>query len=135
MNVPAAARVPLILIDADARTSELLLQHRDAVMTLARLASARTGDAIPKGSAQFVIEGTVAALPLGDVIDFGKERARLQKEIKKADDEIARFDAKLANEKFVAKAPQDVVEEQKEKREEALATKERLNEALNRLKF
>jgi valyl-tRNA synthetase len=135
MNVPAAARVPLILIDADARTSELLLRHRDAVMTLARLASARTGDAIPKGSAQFVIGDTVAALPLGDVIDFGKERARLQKEIKKADDEIARFDAKLANEKFVAKAPQDVVEEQKEKREDALATKVRLNEALNRLNF
>jgi len=135
MNVPAAARVPLILIDADARTSELLLRHRDAVMTLARLASARTGDAIPKGSAQFVIRGAVAALPLGDVIDFGKERARLQKEVNKADDEIARFDAKLANKKFVAKAPQDVVEEQKEKREEALATKVRLNEALNRLNF
>ena len=48
-------------------------------------------------------------------------------------DEIARFDAKLANEKFIAKAPEEVIEEQKEKRKEALATKARLAEALNRL--
>ena len=75
----------------------------------------------------------VAALPLGDVIDFGKERVRLQKEQKKMVDEIARFDAKLANEKFIAKAPEEVIEEQKEKRKEALATKARLAEALNRL--
>ncbi len=133
MNVPAAARVPLILKDADEKTGELLLRHRDAIMTLARLASARTGDAFPKGSAQFVMGDVVAALPLGDVIDFGIERARLQKDRKKADDEIARFDTKLANEKFMAKAPQEVIEEQKEKRKEALATKARLNEALNRL--
>ncbi|MEE8439208.1 MAG: class I tRNA ligase family protein, partial [Micropepsaceae bacterium] len=133
MNVPAAARVPLILKDADEQTGELLLRHRDAIMTLARLASARTGDAFPKGSAQFVLGDTVAALPLGDVIDFGIERARLEKELKKADDEIVHFDVKLANEKFIANAPHQVVEEQKEKREDALATKARLNEALNRL--
>ena len=42
----------------------------------------------------------MAALPLGDVIDFAKERARLEKDLKKAEDEIARFDAKLGNEQF-----------------------------------
>ena len=133
MNVPAAARVPLILKNANEQTGELLLRHRDAIMTLARLASARTGDAFPKGSAQFVLGDAVAALRLGDVIDFGIERARLEKELKKADDEIIRFDTKLANEKFIANAPHQVVEEQKEKREDALATKARLNDALNRL--
>ncbi len=55
---------------------------------------------MPEGSAQFVIGEAVAALPLGDVIDFAKERARLEKELKKAEGEIARFDAKLSNEQL-----------------------------------
>ena len=133
MNVPAAAHIPLILKEAGELTKERLVRNRDAVITLARLASARVGDEFPKGSAQFVMEEAVAALPLGDVIDFGKERVRLQKEQKKIADEITRFDAKLANDKFIANAPEEVIEEQKEKRKEALATKARLAEALNRL--
>jgi len=133
MNVPAAARVPLILKDSDEHSGELLLRHRDAIMTLARLASVCTGDVFPKGSAQFVMGDGVVALPLGDVIDFGKERERLQRDLKKVDEEVSRLDAKLANEKFVANAPKEVVEEQKDKRKQVLATKARLNEALNRL--
>ena len=75
----------------------------------------------------------VAGLPLGDVIDFAKERARLEKDLKKANDEIARFDAKLGNEQFVAKAPEEVLAEQREKRAEAAALALRLGEALARL--
>ena len=67
------------------------------------------------------------------MIDFAKERARLEKELKKAQDEIARFDAKLGNPGFVAKAPEEVIEEQKEKRAEAEAIAARLQEALKRL--
>ncbi len=73
------------------------------------------------------------ALPLGDVIDFDKERQRLEKELKKAQDEIARFDAKLNNEQFVAKAPEDVLEEQRGKRAEAMLLESRLREAVARL--
>ena len=88
---------------------------------------------IPKGSAQFVIGEAVAALPLGDVIDIDKERARLAKEIKKAEDEIARIDGKLSNTAFVAKAPAEVIDEQKEKRAEYAAIASRLAEAVSRL--
>src|SRR6185437_11140032 len=103
------------------------------IMTLARLSKAETADAIPKGSAQIVIGEAVAALPLGDVIDFAKERARLEKELKKAEDEIARFDVKLSNEQFVSRAPEDVLNEQREKRAEAAALATRLKEAVARL--
>ena len=73
------------------------------ILTLARLNVGRYRPTpFPKGSAQFVLGEAVVALPLGDVIDFAKERARLEKELKKAQDEIARFDAKLSNEQFVA---------------------------------
>ena len=75
----------------------------------------------------------VVALPLGDVIDFAKERARLEKDLKKAQDEIARFDAKLSNEQFVAKAPEEVLAEQREKRAEAAALAARLTDAIGRL--
>ena len=98
-------------------------------LTLGRLSSARVSAEIPKGSAQFVIGEAVAALPLGDVIDLDKERARLAKEIKKAEDEIARIDAKLSNAAFVAKAPAEVIDEQKEKRAEYAAIASRLAEA------
>ena len=66
--------------------------------------------------------------------DVTAERARLEKEMAKADADIARVDAKLGNANFVARAPAEVVEEEKEKREEALARKAKIAEALERLK-
>ena len=133
MNVPAAAKIILALTGATDETKARLARNRDVIMTLARLEKADAGDAIPPGSAQFVIGEAVAALPLGDVIDFSKERARLEKDLKKAQEEIARFDAKLGNEQFVSKAPEDVLTEQREKRAEAQALAARLGEAISRL--
>jgi valyl-tRNA synthetase len=133
MNVPPSAKIALVLKDASAETAGRLARNRDVIMTLARLASAHTADALPQGSAQFVLGEATAALPLGDVIDFAKERARLEKELKKAHDEIARFDAKLSNEQFVARAPEDVLAEQREKRAEAAALAARLKDAVARL--
>jgi valyl-tRNA synthetase len=133
MNVPPSARLTLLLKGASVETSSRLATHRDVALSLARLSSARVTADIPQGSAQFVIGEAVAALPLGDVIDFAKERARLERELKKSEDEIARFDAKLGNPGFVAKAPEEVIEEQKEKRAEAEAVAVRLREALKRL--
>ncbi|HEY4113758.1 MAG TPA: valine--tRNA ligase [Rhizomicrobium sp.] len=133
MNVPASAKVALVLKDANAETRARLERHRDVIVTLARLASADITDATPPGSAQFIIGEAVAALPLGDVIDFAKERARLEKELAKAESEIARVDAKLNNADFVARAPEEIIEEQKEKRAEAEALVQRLKEAVARL--
>ena len=133
MNVPPSARIALLLKDASTETTQRLARNRDVVLTLARLSSARGSSEIPQGSAQFVLGEAVAALPLGDVIDFAKERTRLAKDLKKAEEEIARFDAKLGNAAFVAKAPEEVIEEQKERRAEAAALALRLQEALKRL--
>jgi len=133
MNVPPSAKITLVLKDANAESAARLKRHHDVISTLARLSEARIETTIPKGSAQFVLNEAVAALPLGDVIDFAKERARLEKELKKAEDEIARFDAKLSNEQFVARAPEDVLSEQREKRAEAAALAARLKEAVSRL--
>jgi valyl-tRNA synthetase len=130
MNVPASAKVALVLKDANAESAARLERHRDQIMTLARLASAHTADTIPQGSAQFVLREATAAIPLGDVIDFAKERGRLEKELAKAQSEIAKIDTKLNNAEFVARAPEEVVDEQKERRAEAAALAERLGQAL-----
>jgi valyl-tRNA synthetase len=133
MNVPPSAKIALVLKDSSAESKDRLDRNLGVIMTLARLASAQTSDTLPKGSAQFVLGEATVALPLGDVIDFAKERARLEKELKKAEDEIARFNAKLGNEQFVAKAPEDVLTEQREKLAEANALASRLKEAVARL--
>ena len=68
---------------------------------------------------QLLIRGEVAALPLKGVIDLDAERARLNKELQKADADIKRVDAKLGNPNFVANAPEEIVDGEREKREEA----------------
>jgi valyl-tRNA synthetase len=83
---------------------------------------------------QLLVRGEVASLPLKGVIDLSAEAVRLEKELAKAEADIKRVDVKLANEKFVANAPEEVVEEEKEKREAATARKAKILEALERLK-
>ncbi|HEY4941390.1 MAG TPA: valine--tRNA ligase [Rhizomicrobium sp.] len=133
MNVPPSARIGLVVKDASEKTKLWLERNRALAATLARLDSITVADALPQRSAQFLLREATAALPLGDVIDFTKERTRLEKDLKKAREEIARFDAKLSNEQFVARAPEDVLTEQREKRAEAAALAARLQEALARL--
>jgi valyl-tRNA synthetase len=82
---------------------------------------------------QLLVRGEVAALPLKGVIDFSAEKARLDKELTKAEADIKRVDAKLANEKFVANAPEEIVEEEKQKRDAAAARKAKILEARERL--
>jgi valyl-tRNA synthetase len=133
MNVPPSAKIALVLKDASIETKERLETHQSLIATLGRLSTTGTSNAIPPGSAQFVIGEAVAALPLGNVIDFVKERARLEKDLKKAEDEIARFEAKLGNAQFVSRAPEDVLQEQRDKLVEAQALAVRLKEAVARL--
>ncbi len=133
MNVPAGAKIPMILTGAGDTAKTRLERNMDVILSLARLTAAGISDVLPKGSAQFVLEETVVGLPLGDVIDFAKERARLEKDLKKAQEEISRFDAKLSNEQFVSKAPEEVLAEQREKRAEAAALAARLTDAIARL--
>ena len=73
-------------------------------------------------------------MPILGAIRLDEEVARLEKEIAKAADEIAKIDKKLANESFVAKAPSEVVEEQRARREDYAAQGEKFRLALARLK-
>jgi len=133
MNVPAGAMIELVLVHASAASRTRLQRNRDSISTLARLSSVAFVETVPPASAQFVLGEAVAALPLGDVIDVTKERARLQKEVQRAQSEIAKIDAKLANADFISRAPEDIIVEQKERRADSEALAARLREAVNRL--
>jgi valyl-tRNA synthetase len=132
MNIVNA--IPLVLAGASAETKTRAERWAEFIKRLARVSEISSAATAPQGSVQLVVRGEVAALPLKGVIDLAAERARLAKEMAKADADIARVDAKLSNANFVARAPEEVVEEEKEKREEALGRKEKIAEALERLK-
>jgi valyl-tRNA synthetase len=134
MNIPPATLTPLVLAGASAETRERAPRWSDVIRRMARLADISFADHAPEGAVQLLVRGEVAALPLKGVIDFSAEKTRLDKELAKADADIKRVDAKLANEKFVANAPEEIVEEEKEKREAAVARKTKILEALERLK-
>ena len=82
---------------------------------------------------QIVLDSAIAGLTVEGVVDLAKERARLSKELEKAEGEIKRIDAKLGNKDFVARAPEEVIDEQREKRAEYEGQKTKLGEALKRL--
>jgi valyl-tRNA synthetase len=132
MNTTAA--IPLVLAGASGETQGRAERWAEFIKRLARVSEISSAAVAPPGSVQLVVRGEVAALPLKGVIDLAAERARLAKEMAKADADIARVDGKLGNANFVARAPEDVVEEEKEKREEALGRKAKIAEALERLK-
>ena len=68
------------------------------------------------------------------MIDLAAENARLEKEMARVNSDIARIDAKLANGDFLRRAPEEVVEGEREKREEATARRSKIMEALERLR-
>jgi valyl-tRNA synthetase len=134
MNVPPAARIQMRLKGATSATARRLDLHRERVLRLARLGSATVGEAEPPaGAVQLVLDEAIVVLPLGDVIDVDQERARLEKELQKVAAEMAQVDRKLSNRQFLAKAPEAVVEAQRERRDEYVAAETKLRQALDRL--
>ena len=134
MNIPPATLMPLVLSGVSKETQGRATRWLEFVKRLARESEVQFADRMPEGSVQFLVRGENAALPLKGVIDLAAERTRLQKELAKAESDIQRVDQKLNNPKFVANAPEEIIEGEKEKREEAAARKAKFAEALERLK-
>ena len=133
MNVPASATAPLAVIGASQETKERLKRHQPAIHRLARVTEIVERAEAPKGSAQIVVGEATACLPLGELIDLKAEAARLEKEIARLDGEISRIQKKLANEKFVARAPDEIVASEREKMAEFQASRDRVKTALSRV--
>jgi valyl-tRNA synthetase len=136
MNVPPSAKIPMVLIGADRADQASLRDYGELIARLARLDSLETAEAgtmPPKGSIQIVHREATVALPVGDVIDIAQEKARLQKEEAKLAADSEKLDKKLANEGFISKAPQAVIDENKERLAELQVRREQVGAALKRL--
>src|SRR5206468_8769473 len=133
LTVPAAAKLKLLVVGANHTTKVRLDAHRAAIERLARIEGIEAATVAPKNALQIVVSEATYALPVGEVIDLKAESMRLQKEIRKLADEVGKIDAKLGNANFVARAPEEVVEEQRERRQQAEQTRARLSTALERL--
>ncbi|HIJ38548.1 MAG TPA: valine--tRNA ligase, partial [Rhodospirillaceae bacterium] len=134
MNVPPSARLALLVKGASPLTKARLELHRAIILTLARGETLESVDEAPaKGAVQVVVDEATVALPLTGIVDLEQEKARLTKEIGKLAQEIDKVDKRLGNDGFVAKAPPEVVEEQRERRQEWVTARARLTEALARI--
>ena len=133
MNAPAGAQMPLVLVAPSPEVEARARRFDETLRRLARLSGVSFAAEAPPESAQALVRGELAALPLAGVIDFAAEKARLTKEIGKSEAEAKKLAAKLANADFVARAPEEVVEENRERLAEARARAEKLAGALARL--
>jgi valyl-tRNA synthetase len=134
MNVPPATLTPILLHNAAPESLARGQRWMEAIRRLARASELRPlGGEMPKGSAQLVLDEATVILPLADVIDLGTERVRLAKERDKAAGEARKVAQKLDNADFVRRAPDEVVEENRERLAAANADVARLEAALQRI--
>ncbi|MBO0754533.1 MAG: valine--tRNA ligase [Bradyrhizobiaceae bacterium] len=131
MNISSA--IPLVLAGVSKKTKARAERWAEFIKRLARVSDVTFANGAPKGAVQLVVRGETAALPLKGVIDVAAERARLEKEMAKVTADIRRIDAKLSNPDFLKRAPEEVVDGEREKREEAAARQAKIVEALERL--
>lgn len=119
MNVPPSKKVKIIIVPTDDKRPAM----EDGKEYFKSLASASeveiqdNKDGIPEDAVSVVIDGVELFIPLDELVDFEKEKERLNKERDKALAEIKRVEGKLNNPGFVNKAPAKLVEEEKAKKE------------------
>ena len=133
MNVPASAKAPIVVLDANALVEQRFERHEAAIQRLARVEDISFAEQAPGSSAQLMLDQTTICIPLGSLIDLKAEDARLNKELTKLAQEIERVGNKLSNEKFVANAKPEIVEAERERLVELSEAIQRLTTARQRI--
>lgn len=133
MNVPAGAMIRLLVKDASPETAKMLETYGEILRRMARVENIELTTSVPKGSIQTILDEATLIMPIADIIDLGKESARLRKEVEKLNGEISKIDTKMSDEKFVKNAPDEIIAEQKSRRANFEATLSKLSQALKQL--
>ncbi len=136
LNIGPSKPLNVLLRNTSADDVARLNDNQTFLKSLAKLEDIKVlaaGEEAPMATTQLV--GSMEVLvPMAGLIDKEKESARLNKEIERFAKEVARFEGKLNNEKFISKAPADVVEKEKAKLAEAQTAKAKLEEQLEAIK-
>ncbi|MDP1737839.1 MAG: valine--tRNA ligase [Caulobacter sp.] len=133
LNVPPSARPVLNVVAPAPEVSAWYQANASLITSLGRLDGIVFPPKAPDGSISFVIQTDDLSLPVAQFIDLAAERARLTKEIAGHDGDIERVNRKLGNPDFIAKAKEEVIEENREKLADAQAARAKLEAALSRL--
>jgi valyl-tRNA synthetase len=133
LNVPPSAQPPLLVVEAGEDQRRVLRENAPLIARLLRVSEVRFVDATPEGAIPYVVAGAALALPVAEFIDLAAERARLAKEVASLAGDIEKIRKKLDNPDFVARAPEEVVEENRERLADAETAKAKLEAALQRL--
>ncbi|MEO0602645.1 MAG: valine--tRNA ligase [Myxococcota bacterium] len=127
-----ALKTPLKLHIADSGLAERLAGHAHALRDMGRVEVVQTDDA-PRASATAVVRGQTLVVPLEGVVDLSAEVARLDKVLAKSEKDVAQLGKRLANKGFVDRAPDEVVQEVRDKLEAAEKRLHTLRASRNRL--
>jgi valyl-tRNA synthetase len=118
-QVPAGQKISLLIQPEDETAEMLFVQAKAYVMLLCGAADIvidKEVKSTDSGMISLVVPGATVYLPLASLIDTEKEHARLTKEQKRLTSELARIDGKLNNEGYLAKAPAELVNTERDKR-------------------
>jgi valyl-tRNA synthetase len=118
MDVPPSRKAKVFIVSEDAALRETFEHTKEAYQNLAgasEVAVQTDKSGIGEDAVSVVIPGATLYLPLEDLVDFEKEKERLEKEKERLTKELARSRGMLSNEKFLSKAPEAKVQEEKEK--------------------
>ncbi|MFB6215058.1 MAG: class I tRNA ligase family protein, partial [Candidatus Bipolaricaulia bacterium] len=128
MNIPTGKGVKVLIDTEDRDLGRLAEEKLPYFEELANVDELRTGTDLnrPENSARRVLENSEVLVPLAGLIDIEKERERIKNELIEVEEDLDSTLRKLNNEDFLKKAPEEVVSKEKEKKEEFLARKDRL---------
>jgi valyl-tRNA synthetase len=132
MQLSPALRVPLIMQASDAAQQARLQSFAPYLQALAKLSEVQVAATLPQSPAPVSVVDEVR-LMLKVEIDLAAERERIGKEITRLEGEIGKAETKLGNDSFVARAPAQVVAQEKERLANFAATLEKLREQLSKL--
>ena len=134
MNVPPSKKAKVLIKTDKPEKTNNIRAYIEKLASASEVRILTDGENPPEGAASCVFAAGEVFLPLGELIDIEKELARLFKEKDNLNNEIARASSKLSNEKFIAKAPEKVVAEEKEKLAKYTVMLEKLEERIVSLK-
>jgi len=139
MDVPPGRQITAVLLCGSSASTAVLGRAQGAIRALARVSELQIGEHLvrPAQAATQVAGDVEICLPLAGLVDIAEEEKRLAKEIARVRTDVEFFRKKLGNEKFVARAPAEVLEKDRAKQaeaEEKLTILERSLEKLQGLK-
>lgn len=133
-NIDPKTKVDAILNTANPEDEKILKDSGDIIMKLSRVSNLQVGKfPKPASSAVSVVRDIEVYVPLAGLIDFDKEKARLAKEEARIEKEINNITARLSDEKFTSKAPEDIVKKQRDYKEELVVQLGKLRDNLKNL--